>query len=1184
MISEEPILVVDDEFEVRELIADILRREGHPVVTAVDGRQAVEMLDGHAFSLIISDLMMPVVTGLEVLAEAKLQLPTAEVILVTANGSFDSAVKALRHGAYDYLNKPFEHDELLHSVQQALAYRRLKLEKSELLIGVQKQRDELNRILAASNSLARLNLRSETLLAEIIELGHSHLGLKLAITVFDSEGETQTVAIPPTFPPGWHNFLTAYSFSKAKLAHFFENAPRLNESFLIEFTRQQIERVFGLRPDQMDLRDSSDGPVLAVRLEAHDGQDRGLLWVAEFEQPLGVEIVQGLEIFANQVAGALENANLLATQLQQVRTRNALVEAGQRIATILDHHEVLQTILEATLKVLPQVDLAVVYHRSNMEADLSFIGLNRQGQIVNDSPFDELLVIEVLSDRRGLYQPSWRQPGHESDSSLIIEPLILANSSLGALAVISYKPKSFDPDHQQILTMLANEATIALQNARLYAEARRVDELEALYEAGRAINRTLDLQQTLITTMAISRSLTGAAVGNIYLYRADSEHHQIDSVVTLDGGFPLSDVDRRRSANIAQSVMETHRPCLITEPNSGGDSTGRGGVEPPNFNIEAWLAVPLTTDDTPLAVLTLGSERRDIFTQNDVRLMQIIAAQATAAVENARLYEEVQQRLQQTEALNRISQSINTTLDLHRVLELVVQSAAKTIPVATHSLLYLLDKNEQISVFEAKITTQKEPSPAELEQVRQEAIAQSTQQNDTVRVSWYSEKHGPWSLLIAPLKIMDSVIGAISVESPRLDAFLSSDETLLNTFASHASIAIQNANLFNDLSSTYLDLARKQEEILHNHRTLQALFDSITDGLYIVDDDLKIIVINQAEAKRLGRPSPSLLGQRCDVSLWGEATEALSRVIRDTFETCEEKIWESQIDVAHRGPFADRDVRTYPIFETADQVNQVIIFAQDISEKRRLQASLFRSANLAAVGQLASSIAHQINNPLTVIIANAQIMEMDSEPDSPDYSIITYIVEAGLQIRQIVQNLLDFSTQESYDWFETDIGETIDNALNLIAHSLRKSNIEVVKEIEALPPIVASANHLKLLWMNLLRNAHDAILALPPAENVASLAGRIEIFGSQPDADHVRIDIVDNGIGLPLEHQSRLFHPFFTTKLDGKNLGLGLYTCRAIIETHRGEIEFNLNGLKAKNGTVVTVTLPIQLPAIDTPR
>lgn len=571
-----------------------------------------------------------------------------------------------------------------------------------------------------------------------------------------------------------------------------------------------------------------------------------------------------------------------------------------------------------------------------------------------------------------------------------------------------------------------------LEHVHLGAEARRADELEALYEAGQAINRTLDLQETLTTTLAIARSLTRASVSNVYLF--DPEQQCLDSVVTLGEMPALSDADRRRSAEIAWEVLERHRsgqpfePTIIADPSTGGGQAGPG-----ERAIQTWLAIPLATCEAPVGVLELGSTQVHAFTGDDVQLVQVIAAQAATAIENARLYEEIQQRLE------------------------------------------------------------------------------------------------------------------------------------------------QNLNLFRALSAAYMDLAGHREEILRSHRTLQALFDGITDGLYIVDQNLRIIAINQGEAKRLGKPQEALIGQACDTWLWGEAKDAVIQLVRNSFATGNEGDWESSLDAARRGPFTDRDVRTYPIFNAAGDVNQVIILAQDVSEKRQLQASLFRSANLAAVGQLASSIAHQINNPLTMIITNGQLLEMVTDPASPDYPGVKDIVDGGMRIRQIVQNLLDFSTQDSYGWFETDLEETVDEALTLVAHPLRKNNIKVVKKMTDLPLVMASASHLKLLWMNLLLNARDAITA-------SGRHGTIEIRALQPDADHVQVQIVDDGIGIPSQHRDRLFQPFFTNKLTGQGLGLGLYTCRLIVERHHGQIGIETRTRPGGSRTIATITLPVETPpAPDSP-
>jgi two-component system NtrC family sensor kinase len=1159
MGSQETILIIDDEAKMRELMGAILGEEGYLVKIAADGDEALSMLANHAFALVITDLMMPGATGLDILTEVKVRTPTTEVILITGHGALEPAIQALRQGAHDYLAKPFDRAELSYSVQRTLTYRRLKLEKSELLANLQRHNEELARMLDASNRLANLEPQPNLPLAQIVDIAQQQLAFTVGLTILTNDGEFWQAKCPANPGIAWTQILARVSPTQTQLDELFAAAVGLNKSYLIRFEAESNPPNWLTSETHLPSE-----PLLAVPLKTRQDRLLGVMWVANLADPPRLETIQIIEIFANQVANVLENNSFFMAQAHQVHIRNTLVQAGQRITTVLDQPQLIHTVLETMLNMMPQVELAIVYYKVGLEDELKSIGLTGQGTTLNPAnALDQALVSETLRQKQTLHYPNWQHGSAGPDKTLIIEPMILANMPLGALVIISQETAAFDDDHRQILTMLANQTTIALQNARLYAEARKVDELEALHEAWAIITRTLDLQETLTSTMGISCSLTGASIGNVHLYSV--HHHRIESVVTLGDERSMSDADHRRASDIAWDMLASHesdsttKPKIISAPKNSEDD---------QQTIQTWLAVLLTTGISPVGVLELGSTQVNAFTADDIRLMRLIASQASAAIEKARLYEEVQQRLEQTEALSAISQSISTTLELRRVLELVVQSAATTISVATHSVLYLLEQVGDIIIPEIKVTSHDSSLPPELEQAREQAIKRATRELATIRVNLESETYGAWSLLVAPLKIQQTVIGAISVESAYPNAFLPTDETLINTFASHASIAIQNANLFRDLSSAYLDLACQQTEILRSHRTLQALFDGITDGLYIIDWQLTILAINQAEAKRLDQTPEALVGQTCGPGLWGDMSAPVLKIVQETFETSNERNWESHSNEADEGPFANRDIRTYPIFETPNRVSQVIIFAQDVSEKRRLQVSLFRSANLAAVGQLASNIAHQINNPLTVIIANTQIMEMEKGPISPDYPTLKYILEAGAQIRQIVQNLLDFSTQDRYDWFETNIQATIDDALTLVTHSLHQSNIDVVKRTEAMPPIIASASHLKLLWMNLLLNARDAICA-------NGGAGTIEILAGAQDALQVQVKLVDNGAGIPSQHRDRLFHPFFTTKSTGKHLGLGLYTCRTIVETHQGQIE--IDSKPDSPGTIVTVTLPTYL-------
>jgi signal transduction histidine kinase len=771
--------------------------------------------------------------------------------------------------------------------------------------------------------------------------------------------------------------------------------------------------------------------------------------------------------------------------------------------------------------------------------------------------------------------------------------MLLTDTVMGTLSAVSRQPQAFSDDQRQLMAMLANQAAIALQNARLFAEARRVDELEALREAGQAINQTLNLQQTLTATLAGARNLTGAWLGEIYLHdptrrRVSPTSAQLSAhaegspqstpaypppAMRLLGGEDarltpatggsaqpqLTDADQRRCAETAAQVAGSRQATLIPDLGVGEEPSDAA------HHLHAYLAAPLVAGETLVGVLGLGSDRPAAFTADDLRLVQIIAGQAATAIENARLFEEVQRRWEQTEALRVISQRIIITLDLPQVLELVVRSATDTIPVAAHSMLYLLDQASGEFTVEASASRRRSQPAYGIEQARDRIIRTATGQHTVAYEPNAAGQDRVWSLLAAPLKIGDTIIGAICLESPYTDAFSADQQTLLSAFASQASIAIHNASLFRDLLSAYVDLASSREEILRSRNTLQALFDGITDGLYIVNPDMAIVAINQAEAQRLGLSPGEFQGRVCDESLWGKAATELNSLVQAALKSGREQNWLSQSNAPDRGPFADRDVHVYPILSAAGPARRAIIFAQDVSEMRLWQASLFRSANLAAVGQLASSIAHEINNPLTVTLGNAQILQLEMDESDPDYQLAGRIVEAGMRMRRTVQNLLDFSSQEGYQFDWVDLAETVEDALMLTAHPLRQGNIRVVKDIADLPPVHASANSLKLVWMNLLLNAQDAIIRARDGEGEIRIEARVSDGG-------VLVRITDNGDGIPSEHFERLFRPFFTTKLPGKGLGLGLYTCHTIVSQHQGQIHVES---RPGQGTTVSVLLPL---------
>jgi two-component system NtrC family sensor kinase len=218
---------------------------------------------------------------------------------------------------------------------------------------------------------------------------------------------------------------------------------------------------------------------------------------------------------------------------------------------------------------------------------------------------------------------------------------------------------------------------------------------------------------------------------------------------------------------------------------------------------------------------------------------------------------------------------------------------------------------------------------------------------------------------------------------------------------------------------------------------------------------------------------------------------------------------------------------------------------------------------LAAVGQLAAGVAHEINNPLTAIIANAQMLKRKLSDNDELYEMVDLIARAGDRATQVVRNLLDFARKETYEFAPTNLNETIRKSIALIQHELVARSIDLTFEPdEAIPLIPASQDHLQGVWLNMLLNAMDAM-----ENNHGEIRISTQLLGKE-----IRVKIVDNGKGIPPERISRIFEPFYTTKEPGKGTGLGLSVCHRIVKQHGGHI---LVDSQVGIGTEFTVVLPI---------
>ncbi len=237
---------------------------------------------------------------------------------------------------------------------------------------------------------------------------------------------------------------------------------------------------------------------------------------------------------------------------------------------------------------------------------------------------------------------------------------------------------------------------------------------------------------------------------------------------------------------------------------------------------------------------------------------------------------------------------------------------------------------------------------------------------------------------------------------------------------------------------------------------------------------------------------------------------------------------------------------------------------KEIADRKRLENAILQSEKMAAVGQLAGGVAHEINNPLGVILGFSQNMAKRIKPGDPFELSVKSIEREAIRCKNLVRDLLTFSRAGKTEMEILDLQETIEGALSLVLAQSKVKNVTLVKEIGDAPKILANRNQIQQVIVNLSNNAIDAM----------SKGGCLTIRTGKTKVENkavAQIEIEDTGAGIPQDLVSKIFEPFFTTKEVGKGTGLGLSLVYEILQKHEGTIRVQS---EVGKGTIFFITLP----------
>jgi PAS domain S-box-containing protein len=386
----------------------------------------------------------------------------------------------------------------------------------------------------------------------------------------------------------------------------------------------------------------------------------------------------------------------------------------------------------------------------------------------------------------------------------------------------------------------------------------------------------------------------------------------------------------------------------------------------------------------------------------------------------------------------------------------------------------------------------------------------------------------------------------------------SEDMALLVAVAAQVATAIENGRLYQQLKA-------QAEQVERMRQSNENILESLDNGLAVVGADRRVIRWNRALEQVTGIPRREAVGQGLADLLGASLVEAIETVGGGA------ALYRVPLTLARAHAETGRlvDVVVVPLqgIDGADAEGSIIVF-EDVTSRARLEEQLQISDKMASIGLLAAGVAHEVNTPLTGISSYTQMLLDRADPEDPQTKLLEKIERQTFRAAKIVNGLLTLSRggPSSNERAPVDLNTVINDVLSLLEHQFRAVNIQVRRDLSDVPPIVVGTEHkLQQVFLNLFINARDAM----PRGGWLSITTRAS-------SGWATAEVGDTGAGIPAEHLSRIYDPFFTTKPLGQGTGLGLSITYGIVGEHEGTISCDS---RPGEGTRFTIALPLMAAA-----
>ncbi len=919
----------------------------------------------------------------------------------------------------------------------------------------------------------------------------------------------------------------------------------------------------------------------------------------------------------NQAAVALNNARLFSEIRQNASEMSTLFEVSQNLAGTLDPDTIQMLIADAAVRLL-RAELGAVLRldrRGNIERQILIDGFDFRDDIQVTFRADGLTKALLLRDQPIAISDLAALNGGDhhalalgvrSALGIAVGPL---EERLAVIWVGMRNPHEWTQHQISLLSILANQAGQALKSAQLFAiEQKRRYQADMLREVAQSFTSTLALGE--IQTLVLDQLKQIVRYDSAVMLLRDEGYGNL-RIVETRGFAPAqlpNDSIEIESSSLFQMMAIDHQPILIADTMN---DPRFAELERIGWSHGAWIGAPLLVDNELVGVLAIGINEPFGFDQEALAVTFTIASQASQAIQNARLFDQIStlaadleervrertaeleqatlllsEEKERLEAVNRITLELTTQLDLNLIIQRALELISDSLGVERGSLMLRDLQTDALvcrAVLHGRGQVQSANIPLRFHDGTEGLAGWIIRHLEPVNIP--DVDHDPrWlrepgraddvrSVAGVPLQTSDAALGVLILTSPQRNHFSDSQMNLLGTIASVVAAAVNNAQLYSFINDLAMRNAVLLEEQREESSKSAAIFRSMTEGVIVLDPQQRITLFNPAAEQMLDIAADQVLGQpllklteigddeiarRRSQTLYNGLIQGLRRrrEIQGIYSTSIDLTDPTQVIAMNLAPVRSPDEQHYGEVAVLRDITREI---EADKEKR----------------QFISDVSHELRTPLTAIKGYVDVLLLTSSlnltPDQVNY--LTIIKNNTNRLRALIEDILEFSRPDSKKklvFARVDIAAVIDEVVQSLRLEYERKGMQVRVDVPpGLPSVVADQKRLGQIIFNLFSNAVKYTYE----------GGSVAVRAFVNRANMVQIEVEDTGVGMSPEQLKKLFRPFYRADNPLRDVaggtGLGLSIAKQLVEMHGGEIWVTS---ELGKGSTFSFAIPLEQP------